>query len=45
MCHFLSPYAQLTLPVPCVIVVTLSEPTSAVVPVNPAPIVIVTVFG
>jgi hypothetical protein len=45
MCHFLSPYVQLTLPVPAVIVVTLSDPTSAVVPVKPDPIVMVLVFG
>jgi hypothetical protein len=37
MCH----YAQLTFPVPAVNVVTLYEPSVAVVPVNPAPIVIV----
>jgi len=33
------------LPVPAVIVVTLFEPTVEVDPVNPAPIVIVNVFG
>ena len=37
MCH----YAQLTFPVPDVIVVTLCEPSVAVLPVRPAPIVIV----
>jgi hypothetical protein len=37
MCH----YAQLTFPVPAVIVVTLKAPSVAVDPVNPAPIVIV----
>jgi hypothetical protein len=36
MCH----YAQLTFPVPEVIVVILSEPDVAVVPDRPAPIVI-----
>jgi hypothetical protein len=36
MCH----YAQLTFPVPAVIVVTLLPPTIAVEPVKPAPIVI-----
>jgi hypothetical protein len=42
MCHFLSPYAQLTLPVPCVIVVILNPPDGdGVLPVNPAPIFIV----
>jgi hypothetical protein len=41
MCH----YAQLTFPVPAVIVVTLFELTVAVVPVKPAPRVIVLVFG
>jgi hypothetical protein len=41
MCH----YAQLTFPVPAVIVVILSEPLVVVEPVNPAPIVIVAVFG
>jgi len=41
MCH----YPQLTFPVPAVIVETLKEPSVAVEPVNPAPIVIVTVFG
>jgi hypothetical protein len=43
MCHyiFLFYYAQDTLPVPAVIVVTLCEPSVAVLPVNPAPIVIV----
>jgi hypothetical protein len=38
-------YAQLTLPVPAVIVVTLSEPTVAVVPVKPAPKFKEKVFG
>jgi hypothetical protein len=33
------------LPVPAVIVVTLSVPTSVVVPVNPAPIVMLLEFG
>jgi hypothetical protein len=33
------------LPVPAVIVVTLSEPTFAVDPVKPEPIVMVAVFG
>jgi hypothetical protein len=37
MCH----YAQLTFPVPAVIVVILLEPEVVVDPVNPAPIVIV----
>jgi hypothetical protein len=37
MCH----YVQLTFPVPAVIVATVSEPTVAVEPVRPAPIVIV----
>jgi hypothetical protein len=37
MCH----YAQLTFPVPAVIVVTLYEPSVDVEPVKPAPIVIV----
>jgi hypothetical protein len=40
MCH----YAQLTVPVPAVIVVTLFAPIVEVLPVNPAPIVIVYVF-
>jgi hypothetical protein len=40
MCH----YAQLTFPVPAVIVVTLYEPLVAVEPVRPAPIVMVFVF-
>jgi hypothetical protein len=35
------PYAQLTVPVPAVNVVTLFAPTVAVEPVNPAPMVIV----
>jgi hypothetical protein len=39
MCH----YAKLTVPVPAVIVETLNEPSVAVDPVNPAPIVIVKV--
>jgi hypothetical protein len=40
MCH----YAKLTFPVPAVIVVTLKPPEgAAVVPVNPAPIVMVRV--
>jgi hypothetical protein len=34
---FLSPYVQLTVPVPAVIVVTFSEPDVPVVPVSPAP--------
>ena len=38
---FVINYAQLTFPVPAVIDVTLYEPSVAVVPVNPAPIVIV----
>jgi hypothetical protein len=38
-------YNQLTLPVPAVIVVTLSDPTVAVVPVKPDPITILIVFG
>jgi len=38
MCHYA---AQLTLPVPAVIIVTLLAPTVEVVPVKPAPIVIV----
>ena len=37
MCH----YAQLTLPVPAVIVAIVFSPLVVVVPVNPAPIVIV----
>jgi hypothetical protein len=37
MCH----YAQLTFPVPAVIVVILFKPDVAVDPVNPAPMVIV----
>jgi hypothetical protein len=37
--------AQLTLPVPAVIVVTLLRPTVVVVPVKPAPIVIVKADG
>ena len=37
--------AQLTLPVPAVIVVTLSSPSVAVDPVRPAPIVIVNADG
>jgi hypothetical protein len=37
MCH----YAQLTFPVPAVIVATVCEPSVAVEPVSPAPIVIV----
>jgi hypothetical protein len=42
MCH----YAQLTFPVPAVIVVTLKPPEGpAVVPVKPPPIVIVLVSG
>jgi hypothetical protein len=42
MCH----YAQLTFPVPAVIVVTLYPPEGEPVdPVNPAPIVIVAVSG
>jgi hypothetical protein len=42
MCH----YAQLTFPVPAVIVVLLNPPLAALVlPVNPAPIVIVLVSG
>jgi hypothetical protein len=41
MCH----YAQLTFPVPAVIVVTLSDPTVAVDPVKPAPMVIVKLDG
>jgi hypothetical protein len=41
MCH----YAQLTFPVPAVIVVTLFPPTVVVDPVNPEPIVIVLVLG
>jgi len=41
MCH----YAKLTFPVPAVIVVTLSLPTVVVVPVRPAPMVIVAVDG
>jgi hypothetical protein len=42
MCHYA---AQLTLPVPAVMVVTLFDPTVAVLPVKPAPIVIVKVAG
>jgi hypothetical protein len=42
MCHYA---AQLTLPVPAVIVVTLKDPSVAVEPVSPAPIVIVNVFA
>ena len=38
-------YAQLTFPVPEVIVVTLSEPTVAVEPASPDPIVIVKACG
>jgi hypothetical protein len=38
MCHYA---AQLTLPVPAVIVVTLFAPDVEVEPVSPAPIVIV----
>jgi hypothetical protein len=41
MCH----YAQLTFPVPAVIVVTLNDPSVAVEPVKPAPTVIVKLFG
>jgi hypothetical protein len=41
MCH----YAQLTFPVPAVIVVTLKEPSVVVEPVKPAPIVIVLPVG
>jgi hypothetical protein len=41
MCH----YDQLTFPVPAVIVVTLNDPSVAVDPVKPAPIVIVLVFA
>jgi hypothetical protein len=37
MCH----YDQLTFPVPAVIVVTLKEPSVAVEPVSPGPMVIV----
>jgi hypothetical protein len=42
MCHYA---AQLTFPVPPVIVVTLLVPTVAVEPVRPAPIVIVNEVG
>jgi hypothetical protein len=41
MCH----YAQLTFPVPLVMVVILFAPEVEVEPVNPAPIVIVKVLG
>ena len=41
MCH----YAQLTFPVPAVIVVTLLAPTVDVEPVRPAPIVMVLLLG
>jgi hypothetical protein len=41
VCH----YAKLTFPVPAVIVVTLLAPTVAVVPVSPAPIVMVNELG
>jgi hypothetical protein len=42
VCH----YAQLTVPVPAVILVTLNPPLAAAVePVKPAPIVIVLVSG
>ena len=43
MCHYAA--AQLTFPEPAVICVTLLEPTVDVVPVSPAPIVIVKVVG
>jgi hypothetical protein len=42
VCHYA---AQLTFPVPPVILVTLSAPTVDVVPTKPAPMVIVKVFG
>jgi hypothetical protein len=41
MCH----YVQLTFPVPEVIVVTLFDPTVAVEPVKPDPIVMVNPLG
>jgi hypothetical protein len=38
-------YAQLTFPVPAVIVAIVLEPDVMVVPVSPAPIVMVYAFG